>query len=256
MQLTYVEKLNGYVDLESPAFPGIVYTDEDLDFLLELERKWKESLPEYNFYELIKIYPTAKNKMSSNINERLKHLKERKRKYLNYMEDHVMKLFGELDGMETAEVKDMLEKEKEDFLQEIAAEEKKLKFQKQYLKRMIGQEKMQKKIEEAKKKKDVEAVKKAEEELETAMKEERPDGITEEMIVRAKGVPLSNFVKVGRDGKIKCLKHNEKTPSMHIYRKKNNFYCFSCGWHGTAIDLIMELQGLDFKGAVKYLNNV
>lgn len=267
MQLIYVESLKGYVDLESKYYPGEVYTDEDLDFFLELERKYKDNLPEYNFYELIKIYPSAKNAMKRSIVEKQKLLKQKKKKHLEYLDESAMKLFGEMDSIQTIEVRDLLEKEKEEYFEEIKKEENKLKFQKEYLNRLLKEESAKKKIEKAKKKiekekdeKKLEEEKKklleAEERLSEALDYHPHKGITEEMIERARSVPITNFVKVGRDGKVKCLKHNERTPSMHIYKKKNNFYCFSCGFHGSVIDIVMEMQGLDFKGAVKYLNNV
>ena len=267
MQLIYVQHLKGYVDLESKYYPGEVYTDDDLDQFLELERKWRESLPEHNFYELIKIYPSAKNAMKKNIVEKQKFLKDRKKKFLSYIEDGVMKLFGQMDNVQTIEISKQIEKEKEDYLEEIKKEEAKLKFQKEYLNRLLKEESVRNKIEKAKKKiekekdeskleQEKQKLLEAEQSLSEAMDYHPQDGITPEMIDRARAVPISNFVKVGRDGKMRCLKHNEKTPSMHIYKRKNNFYCFSCGFHGSVIDIIMEMQGLDFKGAVKYLNNI
>lgn len=267
MQLIYIERLNGYVDLESGYYPGEVYTDEDLDFFLELERKYRENLPEYSFYELIKLYPSAKNAMKRGIVEKQKLLKEKKKKHLEYLEESAVKMFGAMDSMQTIEVRDLLEKEKEEYLEEIKKEESKLKFQKEYLNRLLKEESVRQKIEKAKKKieKEKDEVKlkeekekliEAEQRLSEAIDYHPQDGISNDMIDKARSVPITNFVKVGRDGKVKCFKHNEKTPSMHIYKKKNNFYCFSCGFHGSVIDVIMELQGLDFKGAVKYLNNI
>jgi len=255
MQLIYVEHLKGYIDLDSKYYPGEVYTDEDLDRFLEIERKWRETQTEDNFYELIKIYPSAKNAMKRNIVERQKALKEHRKKHLDYLNEGVFKLFGAVDSIQSIEVKDLIEKEKEEFLEDIKKEESKLKFQKEYLNRLMREEKFREKIEKAKKKNDTKELLEAEQRLSEALDYYPQTGITNEMIERARSVPITNFVKVGRDGKARCFKHNDKSPSMHIYRKKNNFYCFSCGFHGSVIDVVMEMQGLDFKGAIKYLNN-
>lgn len=39
---------------------------------------------------------------------------------------------------------------------------------------------------------------------------------------------------------MKCLFHNEKTPSMHMYIN-GNIYCYGCGKDLTWLDLILEL---------------
>lgn len=70
---------------------------------------------------------------------------------------------------------------------------------------------------------------------------------------RAKMVPISRFLEVNRAGFAKCMKHNERTPSMKVYEEQNRFHCFSCGWDGSVIDLVMQLEGCDFTGAVKRL---
>jgi len=49
-----------------------------------------------------------------------------------------------------------------------------------------------------------------------------------------------------------CINHQDTKPSM--YCKKNFAHCFVCGWTGSAIDVVMKLEGLDFVAAVKRLN--
>lgn len=49
-----------------------------------------------------------------------------------------------------------------------------------------------------------------------------------------------------------CPFHADRTPSFYI---KNGFaYCFGCGWHGDVIDLVKDLQGLDFGGTIERIN--
>ena len=54
-----------------------------------------------------------------------------------------------------------------------------------------------------------------------------------------------------RAGFVRCPFHSEKTPSMKIYPR--TFHCFGCGAHGSVIDFVSQLFGLDPLGAVKRL---
>jgi hypothetical protein len=53
-----------------------------------------------------------------------------------------------------------------------------------------------------------------------------------------------------------CPFHAEKSPSFQVFQDntgKERFYCFGCGIHGDAVDLVQRLHGLDFKGALNHL---
>ena len=52
-----------------------------------------------------------------------------------------------------------------------------------------------------------------------------------------------------------CFIHEEKTPSFHIFPKKNIWKCFGCGAGGNVIRLVEEFNGYDFKEACKWLSN-
>ena len=52
-----------------------------------------------------------------------------------------------------------------------------------------------------------------------------------------------------------CPFHNEKHASFYIYTKSNTFHCFSCQENGDVIKLTMHLHGVDFKEAVRMLQN-
>ena len=54
-----------------------------------------------------------------------------------------------------------------------------------------------------------------------------------------------------------CPFHSEKTPSMSINLSKKRYHCFgSCGEGGSAIDLIMKSEGINFLAALKKLNEL
>lgn len=75
-------------------------------------------------------------------------------------------------------------------------------------------------------------------------------------ITIAKNVPISQLLKFNRVGKTKCIWHADSDPSLHFYNKTNTVYCFSCGYHGDAIDVYRQINNCSFKDAVKVLKNL
>ena len=82
--------------------------------------------------------------------------------------------------------------------------------------------------------------------------------IGETDIARAKSVPILSLMECTRRGGkewAKCPFHasgTEKTASF-VVNTNNTGHCFSCGWHGDSIALVMKLQGLSFIEAVRWL---
>ncbi len=50
-----------------------------------------------------------------------------------------------------------------------------------------------------------------------------------------------------------CPFHQEKSPSFYVFEDQGNYHCFGCGAHGTAIDFIMNLEGLSFPETIQRL---
>ncbi len=50
-----------------------------------------------------------------------------------------------------------------------------------------------------------------------------------------------------------CPFHKEKTPSFHVFPETQHFYCFGCQKGGDIYSFIMDLEGLDFPGAMRLL---
>jgi len=50
-----------------------------------------------------------------------------------------------------------------------------------------------------------------------------------------------------------CPFHDERTGSFHVRPDEKHYHCFGCGESGTAIDFVMQTEGLDFKGALESL---
>jgi DNA primase len=66
----------------------------------------------------------------------------------------------------------------------------------------------------------------------------------------------SSFMNVKKNGKnyvACCPFHNEKTPSFSIDRDKQLFHCFGCGASGNFVQLVMRLEGLDYRDALHSL---
>src|SRR3546814_10821477 len=61
------------------------------------------------------------------------------------------------------------------------------------------------------------------------------------------------LVKRGREHSGRCPFHNEKTPSFTVSDDKGFYHCFGCGAHGSAIDFVMNSEGLSFPETVERL---
>ena len=57
-------------------------------------------------------------------------------------------------------------------------------------------------------------------------------------------------LKPNRSGLIRCIFHNDKSPSMKVDRR---YYCFGCGCTGDAIDFTAQLFGLGLRDAAMKL---
>ncbi len=62
-----------------------------------------------------------------------------------------------------------------------------------------------------------------------------------------------NLRKAGRNFKGVCPFHQEKTPSFIVFPDSQTFHCFGCGAGGDAFNFLMQLEHLDFRGALEQL---
>ena len=60
--------------------------------------------------------------------------------------------------------------------------------------------------------------------------------------------------KTGKNYSACCPFHKEKSASFTVEPGKGFYYCFGCGAGGSAIDFVMEYEGLDFPAAVAAIN--
>jgi hypothetical protein len=56
-------------------------------------------------------------------------------------------------------------------------------------------------------------------------------------------------LRVGPSGKLRCLFHDDRSPSLHVYREPDRgWYCFGCGRGGSIYDLAALLSGRETRG--------
>jgi len=79
--------------------------------------------------------------------------------------------------------------------------------------------------------------------------------ITEDQIRWAKETPLRLLLEVNHTGFAHCPFHEDKTPSLRVYKVRNRWWCFSCASGSDTIDFIRKRDGCDFTTAVKKLLN-
>lgn len=72
------------------------------------------------------------------------------------------------------------------------------------------------------------------------------------LIERAKNYPINDLIKFSQN-KAQCIFHNEKTSSMHYYKKQNVVYCFGCSKRADSIDIYMKIHNCSFLEAIKSL---
>jgi len=65
--------------------------------------------------------------------------------------------------------------------------------------------------------------------------------------------PYVELQKAGKHLKARCPFHNEKTPSFNVSPERGMYHCYGCGAGGDMFTFIQEIEGVDFKGALKIL---
>lgn len=67
---------------------------------------------------------------------------------------------------------------------------------------------------------------------------------------------VSQYVKLERSGgslRARCPFHAERTPSFFVSPDRGTYHCFGCNVGGDIFSFVEQIEGLDFKGALKIL---
>lgn len=98
-----------------------------------------------------------------------------------------------------------------------------------------------------------EEIKKAQLERYKKAQKTRPGAINDELLQKVRAIPISEIIGTLAN-RIKCPIHGGDNPtSLQIDHNKNLWHCYSCQKGGDGITYLMELNGIDFKTAVKQL---
>ena len=63
------------------------------------------------------------------------------------------------------------------------------------------------------------------------------------------------LVKRGKDWAMRCVFHEDATPSLVVSESKNLYHCFGCNASGSVIDWVMKTQGVSLPHAVQILKD-
>ena len=196
---------------------------EEFELMLNLEKRWKDSLPRFSDREILLIFPEVKEVISTKIYEwqsERDHLSQKIKNFLKLVTHsdldlsciQIMKEHIEItDGVELLKIDNHLKR----------------------LKRLLS----------------------------VVSNKVKKGGIDNEKIQYALSIPIQDilnqkFSKSG--GKLigLCPLHNEKTPSFFVYLRNNSFYCYGCNSGGDSINLVRQLHKMNFLQAVQYLIHI
>ena len=75
------------------------------------------------------------------------------------------------------------------------------------------------------------------------------------VVLSALVAPVTALKRSGRNLVGLCPFHAERTPSFFVNDERGSYHCFGCGARGDAIEFVMQMQSLDFPGAMAWLGS-
>lgn len=197
---------------------------EDNEYYFEQEKRWQQSLPKFKDKELLEIFPEAKEIIPQKIKEWEEVLENEK----NDLKECLVSIYSQkLDEFSTW----FGERVARLFLMPPIMEAER------HILRLRRMQSIYNPSEER-----------------LARWQEKLEKARQHSITELAGNKL-DFRPAGKNFIALCPFHNEKSPSFYIYPETNTFHCFGCQENGDVIKLTQHLYGLDFKEAVKMLQD-
>lgn len=211
----YIPHLDKYI-----TYAGL-FTDSELDYVLDMGEEWKESLGSFDWEDMAKLFLTNKNDKN--------HIKQLLEAEIEVCRNDLKKadnLQTQLDDIIYRKAKD--EKWWREVLYTVYLDP--IKEDREHIMKRNS--------------------------FRIASLQDRiiTGGITRRDIERAKKYPIRELMQFNRQGNAMCLWHTDKNPSLYYYANSNHVYCFSCNKSADAIDVFMKLRdNKNFVQAVKQL---
>ncbi len=198
-------------------------TEYDFDYIDELEKEWRQSIPKLTDRDLLEVFPEAKKIIPVKIKEW-----KRKRDFT------VSRIKLKLEFIHST----------------------KMDFSKYFWREWV-------KVSEGPRLLEIDTQLSRLYRLSYLIKNKRNDSVPfDELIQEALNQPIfevvSQYTELKRSSNRYiglCPLHNEKSPSFFIYPETNSWFCFGCSQGGDVIHFIRLKQGFTFKEAVKFLTS-
>jgi hypothetical protein len=208
-------------------YTGDLYTEDELQEIDKLSNEHKQSLPYYNFYDYITMFPEAKVIAKKYIKTEIKVIKQKIVEVDEWRNGPAQNIINNLPFQDQTFYKKWFDEKHEEERSKLERRAKKLIFKLS---------------------------------LTEAKVEKREGKINEQDIENAKQIQIldifpNQITRSSRVTAVKCPFHVDKTPSFTIYPRQNTFYCYSCHVGGTVIDFVMNWKKIEFLEAVKFLLN-
>lgn len=204
----YISHLDKYIT------PIGLLTEDELDYFYDMEQEWKESLEDYSWGDMAKLFLTTKTDK--------KHIARLLQAEIDLSKKDINKTNFFIDDLIYRKAKDEAQgREILNILYNTSEEER--------------------------------VIKRNAFRIATLQDRPVKNGITDEDISRAKQYPISEFLQFNKQGKTLCLWHTDKNPSLHYYKNSNTVYCFTCNRKADVVDVYQKLHNVNFIQAVTKL---
>jgi hypothetical protein len=224
MKTIYISHLNKFL-----ATDGSLYTEDELNFIEEVEYAWNENKENFNFKQIMEIFPDAIKPARRGLKAQVRNYKSFLSKISDDQETYYNEVISKVHFSKQTRVQEASDAHFELVREKVESKIKACMYRLSFLDQLEGKV--------------------------TATK---IDGFDEADINHAKEFSIRTFyegeLKVhGSRAVGRCPFHEERTASFTVYLKQNSWYCYGCNEGGSVIDFVMLKYNIDFLSAVKHI---